>query len=173
MTTETRIPRRVIIACVARAFGVRVDDLTGYNRSKIIMSVRHVAIALVKEIRPDSSLQDICRLFGGRDHTTAINSLRKAERLLAGYPRIAAQADMAREMCRQWRQEPGTEATDEVAATHVAETSKTPPEANCEPPAAVLEIKRNDEPFEVVDMRRKGAMATERMRALLEGQVWA
>jgi chromosomal replication initiator protein len=63
---------------VAKAFGVSREDLTGSTRAATAMRARHVAISLTRELT-DLSLPEIGRLFGGRDHSTVLNSLRRAK----------------------------------------------------------------------------------------------
>ena len=63
---------------VAQHFKLRVADLKSSSRFKPIVTARQVAMFLIKR-HMDKSLQDIGRAFGGRDHTTVINALRKVE----------------------------------------------------------------------------------------------
>jgi chromosomal replication initiator protein len=63
---------------VAKAFGVSRGDLTGSTRATAAMSARHVAISLTRELT-NLSLPEIGRQFGGRDHSTVLNSLRRAK----------------------------------------------------------------------------------------------
>ena len=65
---------------VAKAFSVCVEDLQGKNRTKNIVTARQTAMFLIKTLLR-KSLNDVGRLFGGRDHTTVINSIRKVEKL--------------------------------------------------------------------------------------------
>jgi chromosomal replication initiator protein len=62
----------------AEHFGVRVTDLKSGNRSKPLVTARQVAMYLVKK-HLSKSLSDIGRAFGGKDHTTVINALRRIE----------------------------------------------------------------------------------------------
>jgi len=61
---------------VASIYGVSVDDLTGPRRFHRFLEPRHIAMTIARALLP-YSLSDIARAFGGRDHTTAINAVRK------------------------------------------------------------------------------------------------
>ena len=64
----------------AAAFHISREDLLGRSRTKNIVRARQTAMFLIKNSLKNS-LSDVGRLFGGRDHTTVINSLRKVEEL--------------------------------------------------------------------------------------------
>ena len=57
-------------------FGVRVVDLNSKSRTKPLVIARQTAMFLIKKYL-DKSLVDIGRAFGGKDHTTVINALRR------------------------------------------------------------------------------------------------
>lgn len=59
-------------------FKVRVPDLKSKTRTKPLVTARQVAMYLVKK-HLDKSLVDIGRAFGGKDHTTVMNALRRVE----------------------------------------------------------------------------------------------
>ena len=59
-------------------FGVRLADMKSTSRSKPLLTARQVAMYLIKK-HLDKSLVDIGRAFGGKDHTTVINALRKID----------------------------------------------------------------------------------------------
>jgi chromosomal replication initiator protein len=63
---------------VAEHFGLPLNALMSNSRRKEVASARHIAIYLAKQLT-DSSLKTIGLHFGGRDHSTVIHSLRKAE----------------------------------------------------------------------------------------------
>lgn len=66
----------------AEHFKVRVVDLKSKNRSKPLLLARQLSMYLIKK-NLDKSLVEIGRSFGGRDHTTVLNALRKIERELS------------------------------------------------------------------------------------------
>ncbi len=63
---------------VANHFKVRIIDLKSKNRSKPLVTARQVAMFLIKK-HLEKSLVDIGRSFGGKDHTTVINAIRRIE----------------------------------------------------------------------------------------------
>jgi chromosomal replication initiator protein len=62
----------------AEHFNVRLADMKSKNRSKPLVVARQVAMFLIKK-HLDKSLVDIGRAFGGKDHTTVINALRRIQ----------------------------------------------------------------------------------------------
>jgi chromosomal replication initiator protein len=63
---------------VAESFGISRAELVGSSRAATPLRARQVAIFLTRDLT-DLSLPQIGRLYGGRDHTTVINSLRRVE----------------------------------------------------------------------------------------------
>jgi chromosomal replication initiator protein len=63
---------------VAASFGISRAELVGSTRAATPLSARQVAIYLTREMT-DLSLPQIGRLYGGRDHSTVLNSIRRAE----------------------------------------------------------------------------------------------
>ena len=57
---------------------MRVVDLKSKSRTKPLVTARQVAMYLIKK-HLDKSLVEIGRSFGGKDHTTVINALRRIE----------------------------------------------------------------------------------------------
>lgn len=72
-TTVEQIQHRV-----AAAFGISCAELTGGSRAATPLRARQVAILLTRE-ETDLSLPQIGRLYGGRDHSTVLNALRRVE----------------------------------------------------------------------------------------------
>lgn len=66
---------------VCAHFNVSRIDMISPRRHKDIVLPRQIAVFLAKELTV-RSLPEIGRRFGGRDHTTAIASIRKITRLL-------------------------------------------------------------------------------------------
>jgi chromosomal replication initiator protein len=73
---------------VAEGFGISRAELIGSSRAATPLRARHVAIFLTRELT-DLSLPQIGRLYGGRDHSTVLNSLRRIEAGLADDPGLA------------------------------------------------------------------------------------
>jgi len=75
---------------VSSAFGISRAELVGSSRAATPLRARQVAILLTREAT-DLSLPQIGRLYGGRDHSTVLNSLRRAETSLSGDAELARQ----------------------------------------------------------------------------------
>ena len=73
-----RVSADYIRDTVATSWNVRPDALSSKRRTKDVTVPRQVAMYLIKEIL-DESLVRIGRVFGGRDHSTVIHSIRKVE----------------------------------------------------------------------------------------------
>ena len=71
-----------IMGQTASYFGLSIDDLCGASRSRVLVTARHIAMYLCRELT-DLSLPKIGQQFGGRDHTTVINADRKIRSLMA------------------------------------------------------------------------------------------
>lgn len=66
---------------VAIMYGVRVEDIRGWNRQVRFTVPRHHFAWLAYQ-QPHLSLNMIGQFLGGRDHSTVLNSLRRhAERM--------------------------------------------------------------------------------------------
>lgn len=76
-----RLTIDVIQQCVAEYYSVTVDEMKSQKRNKSIMTPRQVAMYLARTLT-DSSLPEIGKAFGGRDHTTVMHSCDKIERCL-------------------------------------------------------------------------------------------
>jgi chromosomal replication initiator protein len=63
---------------VAETFGISRAELVGSSRAATPLRARQIAIFLTRELT-DLSLPQIGRLYGGRDHSTVLNSLRRVE----------------------------------------------------------------------------------------------
>ncbi len=91
---RTRTPRTTpveeIQQQVAEAFGISRAELIGSSRAATPLRARQVAIFLTRELT-ELSLPQIGRLYGGRDHSTVLNSLRRVEAGMAGDTELAEQ----------------------------------------------------------------------------------
>jgi chromosomal replication initiator protein len=63
---------------VAESFGLSRQELVGPSRAALPVRARQVAILLTREMT-DLSLPQIGRLYGGRDHSTVLNAIRRVE----------------------------------------------------------------------------------------------
>ncbi len=75
-----RITLEEIQKLVANYFQIRPSDLRSPSRKRAIVRPRQIAMVLAREYT-DLSLPDIGEGFGGRDHTTVINSVRRIAEL--------------------------------------------------------------------------------------------
>jgi chromosomal replication initiator protein len=73
---------------VAEGYGISRAELVGSSRAATPLRARQVAIFLTRELT-DLSLPQIGRLYGGRDHSTVLNSLRRVEAGLADDQKLA------------------------------------------------------------------------------------
>jgi chromosomal replication initiator protein len=67
---------------VAEHYNIRLSDMIGPKRLRVIARPRQVAMYLAKQLTP-RSLPEIGRRFGGRDHTTIMHGVRKIEDLMS------------------------------------------------------------------------------------------
>jgi chromosomal replication initiator protein len=80
---------------VASAFGISRAALIGSSRAATPLRARQVAILLTRE-STELSLPQIGRLYGGRDHSTILNALRRAEATLSCDAALARQVSELR-----------------------------------------------------------------------------
>jgi len=85
-----------VIDAVGRYFRVDQRDLLGRSRKREITVPRHIAMYLMRE-ETESSLVEIGRTLGGRDHTTVLHGIEKIERDLGDDVQLRAQVMAIRE----------------------------------------------------------------------------
>jgi chromosomal replication initiator protein len=78
---------RSITQHVSRYFNVRASELKGPARQQRIVRARGVAMLLARRLT-GSSLDEVGRHFGNRDHTTVLHACRKTESLMNEDPAI-------------------------------------------------------------------------------------
>ncbi len=76
---SSRITLETIQRRIADYFRVEVVELKGVKRQRSILFPRQVAMFLSRKLT-ESSLPEIGRAFGGRDHTTVLHAVGKIER---------------------------------------------------------------------------------------------
>jgi len=84
---------------VARRWRVRPDALSSKRRTKDLTVPRQVAMYLIKETL-GMSLSGIGAVFGGRDHSTVIHSIRKVEKEMESDPGFRSLVEAARDELR-------------------------------------------------------------------------
>lgn len=72
---------------VSKYFNLRATELKGKTRQQRVVRARGVAMFLARQLTA-SSLQNVGRHFGNRDHTTVLHACRKTESLLHTDPSI-------------------------------------------------------------------------------------
>ena len=92
---ERRLTPERVQRAVAEEFGVSVDGLASKRRTRELTVPRQVAMFLIRE-RLDVPLVRIGNLFGGRDHTTVIHSIRKVEEGLLSDDRLRERIERLR-----------------------------------------------------------------------------
>ncbi|MCS6843098.1 MAG: chromosomal replication initiator protein DnaA [Caldilineales bacterium] len=97
---KAQVSPEELLTLVARHFEVSVDDLVGSRRLKNVVLARQVAMYLLRE---DLNLPytRIGEMFGGRDHATAMHSVRKVEELLDTDEVLRHAVDTLREQMAQ------------------------------------------------------------------------
>ncbi|MFN4171309.1 MAG: chromosomal replication initiator protein DnaA [Pseudorhodobacter sp.] len=80
---------------VAEHYNVRLSDMIGPKRVRIIARPRQIAMYLSKTLT-SRSLPDIGRRFGGRDHTTIMHGVKKIEELMATDSQLSDDLQMLR-----------------------------------------------------------------------------
>lgn len=86
---------QAIIKTVATHYGLHIADLKGPRRQRTMVIPRQVAMLLSREFT-DSSLPQIGAAFGGRDHSTVINGLKRIKTLIEAHPDLAAKVESLR-----------------------------------------------------------------------------
>jgi len=80
---------------VAAAYGVTRNEMISDRRNVKIITPRHVAMYLCRELTP-RSLPAIGRMFGGRDNSTVHFAVEKITLLIANDPVLAAKIEKIR-----------------------------------------------------------------------------
>lgn len=97
--TMRRVQPEQIIKAVCQEFKVAISELKGPRRHRNITVPRQVAMYLVRELT-DESLPQIGQMFGGRDHSTVINGLKRVEALRDAIPDLRGRIDKIRRQLR-------------------------------------------------------------------------
>jgi chromosomal replication initiator protein len=77
---------------VAEFFGIKLSDMRAKNRTKSVAFPRQVAMYLSRQLT-HSSLSDVGRAFGGKDHTTVIHAVSKLQGLIQEDPKLKQTID--------------------------------------------------------------------------------
>ncbi|MCL4104877.1 UNVERIFIED_CONTAM: hypothetical protein GTU68_018584 [Idotea baltica] len=80
---------------VAEHYNIRLSDMIGPKRTRVLARPRQVAMYLCKQMTR-RSLPEIGRRFGGRDHTTVMHGVRRIEELKTQDAQIAEDLELLR-----------------------------------------------------------------------------
>ena len=75
----------VILQATSDLFGVKIEDIVGPRRQRPLVKARQVSMYVFRELT-ELSYPDIARVFGGRDHTTAIHAVQKITKQMGEQP---------------------------------------------------------------------------------------
>ncbi len=93
--SERKVTIEEIQRKVAEHYNIRLSDLIGPRRVRVIARPRQVAMYLAKQLTT-RSLPEIGRHFGRRDHTTVMHGVRRIEELKARDHQIAEDVELLR-----------------------------------------------------------------------------
>ena len=78
---QSKITAKKVMEMISAQYGISVSDMTSKKRQKKVVETRQIAMYLLKNNDDlDLSLTAIGGLFGGKDHSTVISSIRKVEK---------------------------------------------------------------------------------------------
>ncbi len=77
---------------VSDFFGVKLSDLKAKNRTRAVAFPRQIAMYLARQLT-HSSLSEVGRSFGGKDHTTVLHAVDKIRTLLQDDPKLRKTID--------------------------------------------------------------------------------
>jgi chromosomal replication initiator protein len=77
---------------VAEYYGLKLSDMRAKNRTKAVAFPRQIAMYLARQLT-HSSLADVGRVFGGKDHTTVLHAAEKVHALLQEDPKFKKTLD--------------------------------------------------------------------------------
>ncbi|QEK38325.1 chromosomal replication initiator protein DnaA [Candidatus Cytomitobacter primus] len=87
----------IIIDSICEYYSLNKDELCSKSRKKEILKPRQIAMYLCRELT-DSSLPEIGRLLGGKDHTTALYSIKKIESSIDSEVNLGLELDNIRKI---------------------------------------------------------------------------
>lgn len=74
-----QITPEIIMTVVSQYYGIEIDKIKSKSRSRDILTARNVCIYLFKDLIENITLESIGKYFGGKDHTTIMNSIKKTK----------------------------------------------------------------------------------------------
>ncbi|MEX5727890.1 chromosomal replication initiator protein [Rhodovulum iodosum] len=94
-SSERKVSVEDIQRKVSEHYNIRLADMLGPRRQRTLARPRQIAMYLAKKLTT-SSLPDIGRRFGGRDHTTVMHAVKRVEELRSSDAQIAEDVEMLR-----------------------------------------------------------------------------
>ena len=76
-----------VIQEVARFYELEASAITGQSQNKEISTARNVAMYIIREMT-QLSLAEIGQQFGGRHHSTVLNSINRVEKMMKSQPEL-------------------------------------------------------------------------------------
>jgi chromosomal replication initiator protein len=89
---KTIIPIELIQRKVSEVFGVKLSEMRAKNRTKAVAFPRQIAMYLARQLT-HTSLAEVGRAFGGKDHTTVLHAVGKIQALLREDPTLRKTID--------------------------------------------------------------------------------
>ncbi len=86
------IPIELIQRRVSEVFGIKLSELRAKNRTKAVAFPRQIAMYLARQLT-HTSLAEVGRAFGGKDHTTVLHAVGKVQALLREDPALRKTID--------------------------------------------------------------------------------
>lgn len=77
----------IIINSVCNYFNVKPQEIKSKSRNRVISYPRQIAMYILRE-KLNLSLQDIANLFGGRNHSTVLHSIKEIQTKLQKEPEL-------------------------------------------------------------------------------------
>lgn len=101
MTSTGPISLENIQKTTAQHFNIKIADMYSSSRKSSIVKPRMIAMYLAKELT-QKSLMDIGSSFGGRDHTTVLNAVRKISKERASDPELNHTLHLIEQSLKNW-----------------------------------------------------------------------
>jgi chromosomal replication initiator protein len=90
-------PAAAIVLAVAREWSVTSHELTGPSRTRVLVLPRQVAMYFCRQLG-GLAFSEIGRVFGGRDHSTVMHNVERAEVALADNAALGRRVEALRRM---------------------------------------------------------------------------
>ena len=96
--THVIMPAEILAKC-SEMFGIPVDEIIGTSRRRQLVTARHIAMYVMRELT-ELSFPAIASKFGDRDHTTVIHAVNKIKDLMSERQQIYEQVTQLIRMLR-------------------------------------------------------------------------